>query len=63
MRQHGAFAAPGGTAGVEDGRQVVRTAHGWRVLVCMGRSALQQTAAAVVAQCEHMLRAGSEGDL
>ncbi len=63
VREHGALAAPGGAAGVDDDRKVVGLAARRRVRVGVVRGALQQGAAAVLAQREHVARAGLEGDL
>ena len=62
MREHGALAAAGGAAGVEDGGQVVGAAGHGLVLVAVVGGALEQAAGAVVTQGEHMLRAQGEGD-
>ncbi|MNV31507.1 hypothetical protein D3C71_1228180 [compost metagenome] len=63
VREHGALAAAGGAAGVEDGGQVVGTAgHGLMLIAVVG-GALEQAAGAVVAQGENMLRAQREGNL
>ena len=62
MREHGALAAAGGAAGVEDGGQVVGAAGHGLVLIAVVRGAIEQAAGAVVTQGEHMLRAQGEGD-
>ena len=61
--QHRALAAPGGAAGVNDGGQRVGAAGCHLVLVAVVGGALQQAAAAVLAQREHMARAGLEREL
>jgi hypothetical protein len=63
VREHRTLAAPGGAAGVEDGRQVVAAARRRRVRVGVEGGALEQRAAAVVAEREHVARAGGKGDL
>ncbi|OQC06313.1 MAG: hypothetical protein BWX79_02115 [Alphaproteobacteria bacterium ADurb.Bin100] len=63
VRQHRAFAAPGGTTGVEDGSQVVVVLDSRGVAIVAAGRALQQGAGAIVAQGEHVFRARSEGDL
>jgi hypothetical protein len=52
VREHGALAAPGGAAGVEDGRQVVGRAQRRRVPVGLLCGAVEQRAAAVVVERE-----------
>ena len=63
VRQHGALAAAGGAAGVQDGRQVIGPTLHRLLLVAAMRGALQQAAAAVVVQREHVARASLKGDL
>ena len=63
VREHRAFAAPGGAAGVEDRGQVIGLTRHRLVLVAVVRGPLQQAAGAVLAQCEHMLRPRLESDL
>ena len=62
MAQHGAFAAPGGATGVEDGGQVGGLFGGRRVRVWLKGGAVQQGATAVVVQRVDMRGAGLEGD-
>ncbi len=63
VAQHRALAAPRGARGVEDRGQVVGRAPRWLVAVAVQRGALQQRAAAIVVEREHVRRAGLERDL
>ena len=62
VRQHGALAAPGGAAGVDDGGQGIGTAGRRGVRAGMVGGALEQAAALAVAQGVDGLGAGLEGD-
>ena len=63
MAEHGAFAAPGGAAGVDDGGQVIGAAVRGFMGLAKLRRARQQRAAALVVEREHMARAGRKGEL
>jgi hypothetical protein len=63
VREHRALAAAGGAAGVQDGGEVVVAAQRRLVHVGVLRRALQQRARAVVAEREHVDRAGPERNL
>ena len=56
VAEHRPFAAPGGPAGVNDGRQVIRLGNHWRVHIAVVRRAFQQTAATLLVQRQHITR-------
>ena len=61
VAEHRAFAAPGGTAGIQNGGQIAWCARSGLVHIAVLRSALQQAAGTVVIQGENILHAAGKG--
>ena len=58
VAEHGTFAAAGGAAGIDHGRQIVCLARGDGVHIAVLRGTFEQAALALVVQGEHVVRTG-----